>query len=165
MGFRGLSRPCEASTKSQNPFSLQDYDASGTRACIMLLKGSPQGPDEPWLPLFFRLCRKKKERALKRLKMILQTTVILADASFYFQTSPWAQDGPPLEGGGGGGSRKVVWTIFLKSDPLGGVVPRCPDEGAQSRNASAICFPAIAPSQLRSMCGTLHNKHQQTNVT
>ena len=43
MAFRGLPRPCEASAKSQNPFSLQDYEASGTRAYIILLKGSPQG--------------------------------------------------------------------------------------------------------------------------
>ena len=85
MGFRGLPRPCEASTKSQNPFSSQDYEASGTRAYIILLKGSPQGlgPGEPWLPIFFRLHRRKGrswlqvpfllERGLQRLKMILQT--------------------------------------------------------------------------------------------
>ena len=47
--FRGLthgvSRPSEApeaSTKSQNPLSLQDFEASGTRACNTI-KGSPQG--------------------------------------------------------------------------------------------------------------------------
>ena len=98
MEFRGLPRSCEASTKSQNPFSLQDYEASGTRAYIILYsrgRHKASGPDEPWLPLFFRLCRILGrswlqvpfilERGLKRLKMILQTIVILADASFTFR--------------------------------------------------------------------------------
>ena len=43
MGFRGLSRPGEASTKSQNPFSLKDYEASGTGA-YNTIKGVPAKP-------------------------------------------------------------------------------------------------------------------------
>ena len=43
MGFRGLSRPREASTISQNSFSLQDYEASGTRA-YNTIEGVPARP-------------------------------------------------------------------------------------------------------------------------
>ena len=43
MGFRGLSRPGEASTKSQNPFSLKDYEASGTGA-YNTIEGVPAKP-------------------------------------------------------------------------------------------------------------------------
>ena len=79
--FRGLARPRQ---NRKTPFSLQDYEASGTRAYIILLKGSykASGPDELWLPLFFRLYRILGrswlqvpfilERGLQRLKMILQ---------------------------------------------------------------------------------------------
>ena len=45
MGFRGVSRPFEASTNSQNPFnfSLQDDAASGARA-YNTTKGAPAMP-------------------------------------------------------------------------------------------------------------------------
>ena len=69
MGFRGLPRPREASTKSQNPFSPQDFEASGTRADIILLKGSPQGLG-PGRTLAASL---------------LSSVAILADASFTFR--------------------------------------------------------------------------------
>ena len=79
MGFRGLPRPHEASTKSQNPFSLQDYKASGTRAynTIKRVPARPRARTNPgclfhvkdkrilsrgWLQVLFILYSKRHDR-------------------------------------------------------------------------------------------------------
>ena len=79
MGFRGLPRPHEASTKSQNSFSLQDYEASGTRAynTIKRVPARPRARTNPgclfhvkdkrilsrgWLQVLFILYSKRHDR-------------------------------------------------------------------------------------------------------